>query len=456
MVCAGVRILWLLLLAASPAQEYITFGDKIGETPNPMVFEFNKWTGGVKIHIDVYDKDSNNDDYVDGISTIHRGLPGQFENLLTAEARTSLRLGVQVICDLNYYGDDCTHYCHGHDSDAEGHYTCADQTGAMLCIPGWTGPDCKTNKTAHIITTQAMTSRITTVTTNPTDPTTTNTEPTTRITEPTTSVATTRTIILSSLTTTASDSSTEVTDTRNVTEEQLHDREIACEVGFYGIKCREKCGHCKNDSCSYVDGHCLDGCQLWFIGDLCKEEIALPSLAGSNAFLRRVNDSAVAITWTQDPQIPDKHAAYYSYTVAYTEGPGNFNNGPSITHDPAVTKQTLIVANIQSDNDYYFEVQIYREMSGEKEYGWPSGTTHTESSSIPVNVFVANWEFFIVGFCVLLIIILSVIVIVQRFKPQKGDSEKNHDNIALEDSAAQAPTVPDKTACQPSPATESP
>ncbi|ELU11574.1 hypothetical protein CAPTEDRAFT_212931 [Capitella teleta] len=197
MVCAGVRILWLLLLAASPAQvnasgrliirfisyrnddgegsngqccdgrsifcesqggcdhyfivsadshfgnksacsygsvqtgvtrdrKYITFGDNIGGTSNPMVLEFNKWTGGVKIHIDVYDDDSNNDDHVDSISTIYRGPPGQFENLLTAEARTSLSLGVQVICDLNYYGDDCTHYCQGDYSEAEGRYTCED------------------------------------------------------------------------------------------------------------------------------------------------------------------------------------------------------------------------------------------------------------------------------------------------------------------------------------------
>jgi hypothetical protein len=94
----------------TPDRKDITFGDNIGGTSNPMVLEFNKWTvsvlhnsnsvncygfvgvciqGGVKIHIDVYDDDSNNDDHVDSISTIYRGPPGQFENLLTAEARTS-------------------------------------------------------------------------------------------------------------------------------------------------------------------------------------------------------------------------------------------------------------------------------------------------------------------------------------------------------------------------------
>jgi hypothetical protein len=46
-----------------------------------------------------------------------------------------------------------------------------------------------------------------------------------------------------------------------------------CEVGFYGVNCEEECGRCKDDLCSDDDGHCSDGCQIWFIGDLCKEEI---------------------------------------------------------------------------------------------------------------------------------------------------------------------------------------
>ncbi|ELT87397.1 hypothetical protein CAPTEDRAFT_216804, partial [Capitella teleta] len=155
---------------------------------------------------------------------------------------------------------------------------------------------------------------------------------------------------------------------------------LVCQVGFYGVNCEEECGRCKDDLCSDDDGHCSDGCQIWFIGDLCKEEIALPSLAGSHAFLKRMNESAVAITWTQDPGIPDKHAEFYGYTVAYAEGSGDFTDGASVPHDPALMTQTLIVANVHSHNEYRFEVKVYRKMSREREFGVKSNTVIIESS----------------------------------------------------------------------------
>ncbi|ELU10965.1 hypothetical protein CAPTEDRAFT_201656 [Capitella teleta] len=170
-----------------------------------------------------------------------------------------------------------------------------------------------------------------------------------------------------------------------------------CDVGFYGVNCEEECGRCKDDLCSGDDGHCSDGCQIWFLGDLCKKEIggfaskdiryksylytALPSLDGSHVFLKRMSESAVAITWTQDPWIPDKHAEYYGYTVAYAEGSGDFTDGPSVPHNVSIKNRVMIVTNIQSDNDYRFKVRMYREMDGEKEYGLPSASTRIESAA---------------------------------------------------------------------------
>ncbi|ELU12972.1 hypothetical protein CAPTEDRAFT_193075 [Capitella teleta] len=219
-----------------------------------------------------------------------------------------------------------------------------------------------------------------------------------------------------------------------------------CEVGFYGVNCEEECGRCKDDFCSSDDGHCSDGCQIWFIGDLCKEEIALPSLDGSHMFLKRMNESAVAITWTQDPGIPDNHAEFYGYTVAYAEGSGDFTDGPSVPHNVSIKNRIMIVTNIQSDNDYRFEVRMYREMDGEKEYGLPSAPTRIESGS--------NWELFAVGVCVFLIITAIVTIIVLGSRPKQGDSEQNKENVSTEDSVAQASVLPDNSAGQPAPVTE--
>ncbi|ELT88231.1 hypothetical protein CAPTEDRAFT_203933, partial [Capitella teleta] len=94
-----------------------------------------------------------------------------------------------------------------------------------------------------------------------------------------------------------------------------------CPMGSFGVNCSSECGQCKDESCSPVDGHCSDGCQLWSVGDLCKEELSVPSLDGLTPTLREVNDTSVAITWRQNPHrpIPQEYAEFYGYTVAYAE-----------------------------------------------------------------------------------------------------------------------------------------
>ncbi|ELU17747.1 hypothetical protein CAPTEDRAFT_187632, partial [Capitella teleta] len=48
----------------------------------------------------------------------------------------------------------------------------------------------------------------------------------------------------------------------------------ACEAGSFGVGCSEKCDeNCKNDLCSADDGRCSEGCELWFVGDKCQDEL---------------------------------------------------------------------------------------------------------------------------------------------------------------------------------------
>ena len=41
----------------------------------------------------------------------------------------------KVYCAPNYYTSDCSVYCEGRD-DYMGHYTCDQETGQEVCLPG--------------------------------------------------------------------------------------------------------------------------------------------------------------------------------------------------------------------------------------------------------------------------------------------------------------------------------
>ncbi|VDP98340.1 unnamed protein product [Trichobilharzia regenti] len=50
----------------------------------------------------------------------------------------SISVRYRYSCSLNYYGENCNHYCKPRDSK-HGHYHCHPQTGELVCNPGWTG-----------------------------------------------------------------------------------------------------------------------------------------------------------------------------------------------------------------------------------------------------------------------------------------------------------------------------
>ena len=54
--------------------------------------------------------------------------------------RVSLTLSYTLQCESNYYGSNCTKYCIPQD-DNNGHYTCDNKTGEIVCRDGWQNPD---------------------------------------------------------------------------------------------------------------------------------------------------------------------------------------------------------------------------------------------------------------------------------------------------------------------------
>ncbi|ELT96174.1 hypothetical protein CAPTEDRAFT_218149, partial [Capitella teleta] len=163
----------------------------------------------------------------------------------------------------------------------------------------------------------------------------------------------------------------------------------ACQTGSFGVNCSRECGQCKDEACSPVDGHCSDGCQLWSVGKLCKEELcenpyyvsiysnigsnpAVPSLDGLTPTLREVNETSVAITWRQDPKIQQEYAQFYGYTVAYAEDNGDLMNDQRFNHNSSTQDQTVIVSNLNVHQEYSFRVKCFREMDNQMNYGTPS------------------------------------------------------------------------------------
>ena len=49
-----------------------------------------------------------------------------------------------------------------------------------------------------------------------------------------------------------------------------------CTDKTYGVNCQETCGHCKDQStCAVMDGRCSNGCETWYISDVCKTLIGM-------------------------------------------------------------------------------------------------------------------------------------------------------------------------------------
>uniref|UniRef100_A0A8D0C2T9 Delta-like protein n=1 Tax=Salvator merianae TaxID=96440 RepID=A0A8D0C2T9_SALMN len=56
------------------------------------------------------------------------------------DERAKLRYSYRVVCNENYYGDNCTRLCRARD-DIFGHFTC-EPDGSRTCMTGWTGQYC--------------------------------------------------------------------------------------------------------------------------------------------------------------------------------------------------------------------------------------------------------------------------------------------------------------------------
>ncbi|XP_076117540.1 uncharacterized protein LOC143085191 [Mytilus galloprovincialis] len=124
----------------------VTFGSSIAGIRNPIKILFDSWPGELKLKVEVWDVDDNNNDHVDFLSGVFglKAARSQLEAPVAAfqiRKRTLLTYNVKVYCDQYYFGEYCDIFCKPSDGDF-GHYTCDSTTGMQICDPGWSGQFC--------------------------------------------------------------------------------------------------------------------------------------------------------------------------------------------------------------------------------------------------------------------------------------------------------------------------
>lgn len=95
---------------------------------------------GVQLLIQPRDKDGTAYQVIDWffieITSIMLGNGSQYLNVTGDLEITSLILSYNLHCTDNYFGDNCATFCVAQDN-AFGHFTCNEETGARICLPGY-------------------------------------------------------------------------------------------------------------------------------------------------------------------------------------------------------------------------------------------------------------------------------------------------------------------------------
>ena len=87
-------------------------------------------------------EDDDSIDFDDLIDRIIVDIPNNTTSVISQTVtgifnRVSLVLSYNLSCNQHYYGSDCSVNCIPHNDDINGHYTCNNITGAIICRDGW-------------------------------------------------------------------------------------------------------------------------------------------------------------------------------------------------------------------------------------------------------------------------------------------------------------------------------
>jgi hypothetical protein len=143
-------------------QNNVDFNDNMNGVNNPIKWDFDSWPASrtvlFKVYIEDDDQPYTDNDPLDGMVQNLTLTPNPNWSSPTATTiiiyglrnkdKTTLSMTYKCYCNNYYFGPTCSVNCVAQNSDNNGHYTCDPNTGAKICLSGYTDPstDC-TQKT---------------------------------------------------------------------------------------------------------------------------------------------------------------------------------------------------------------------------------------------------------------------------------------------------------------------
>ncbi|KAI0218665.1 hypothetical protein LSAT2_029625, partial [Lamellibrachia satsuma] len=157
-----------------------------------------------------------------------------------------------------------------------------------------------------------------------------------------------------------------------------------CDEGSYGVNCQKDCGNCKDKlPCNVTNGHCTNGCKLWYTHDICKTEIPKPFFETSQKpQVDVITNSSAVVSWPKANDIPSGLEAHYYYVVWLQTDGETWRNVTQIVQDPDGNKLESPIAGLVFNTHYSVKVEPYRQHKETHEGGSTTNVATFKTSCI--------------------------------------------------------------------------
>ncbi|KAI0224033.1 hypothetical protein LSAT2_024929 [Lamellibrachia satsuma] len=156
-----------------------------------------------------------------------------------------------------------------------------------------------------------------------------------------------------------------------------------CDDGSYGINCNESCGHCKLQSnCFIGNGSCPNGCEPWYISDVCKTYIATPGFYPPvKPDVDNVTSSSAAVSWSRASNISAGFEDHYHYILRLRVDGGSETNMTRVEQGAGEQRVETQITGLTSNTAYSLRVEPFRQLNGEREGGASTGVVRFKTKS---------------------------------------------------------------------------
>ncbi|KAI0240259.1 hypothetical protein LSAT2_009049 [Lamellibrachia satsuma] len=148
-----------------------------------------------------------------------------------------------------------------------------------------------------------------------------------------------------------------------------------CDDGSYGINCNDSCGHCKDQSkCSVTMGSCPNGCETWYISDVCNTYIAIPGFQPCvKPDVDDVTSSSATVSWPKASNIAAGLESNYHYVLWLQADGESEKDIKRVEQGAGEQLMEAQITGLRINTRYSLRVQPYRQHNGERDGGTATG-----------------------------------------------------------------------------------